>query len=120
MSHDEAVMDMHSFMERTGDDWDFAKELIGIFLYESPHLLQEIANAAAERDGPRLRHSAHALKGSISNFTSGDAFRAAAALEEIGRAEDFSHVDAARIQMEQEFARLSDLLTRLSSRDRTP
>jgi|WetSurMetagenome_2_1015567.scaffolds.fasta_scaffold699493_2 two-component system, sensor histidine kinase and response regulator len=87
-----SAIDLPALMDRLAGDRDLLKELIGLYLEDEQALLDEVAAAIASGDPARLARSAHTLKGSVGNFCSAAAHRAAAALEAAGRA---NQMDAA-------------------------
>jgi HPt (histidine-containing phosphotransfer) domain-containing protein len=62
------------------DDDSFLRDLIRIFLKDSPERLAEIEEALAQGDATRMARAAHSLKGSSSNF---GAIRLQAASEKV-------------------------------------
>ena len=66
--------------------------------------------------------AAHTLKGSVGNFAAKSAFEAAQRLEIMGRDRDLDNVAEARMTLELELARLTEVLRKLtkdSSRQKT-
>jgi CheY-like chemotaxis protein len=90
-----AVFDRAAALRRVGGDAGLLKELAGVCVEESPGLMGQIRAAIAERDGPRLRLAAHALKGSIGIFSAAAAHEAAWRMELVGRDENWADADAA-------------------------
>jgi HPt (histidine-containing phosphotransfer) domain-containing protein len=91
-----------SLTDRLGGDEHLVRELIDIFLAEYPALLRAVHASAARGDGADLRRTAHALRGSITNFIDDGPTATALALE---RAGEYSRLeDAARLlgQLERE------------------
>lgn len=54
--------------DRLGGDEALALELVSIFLAEYPNLLNAIHAGVARGDAQAIRRSAHALRGSVTNF----------------------------------------------------
>jgi HPt (histidine-containing phosphotransfer) domain-containing protein len=74
-------------------DEEFIEELAHSFLNSSVNIMAELREAVRVSDAHRLRHAAHAIKGSsraIGANTAGDAFER---LEDRGRDADFSDID---------------------------
>ena len=65
-------------------------DILRLFLDDSDRLLRNIRSAIAHPDSVDLERSAHALKGSIANLTTGPAVSYAAELEKMGRSGDCS------------------------------
>jgi histidine phosphotransfer protein HptB len=71
-------------LERLGGDEDLLRELCGIFLEESPKLVQKLRHALAESNANALMRAAHSLKGELGYLGAAAASRASRALEEMG------------------------------------
>jgi CheY-like chemotaxis protein len=99
-----------AFLSGLGDDIELARRLVSIFLQQSPRLMNEIRAAVAAGDAPALRKSAHALKGTISNFPPGPARAVAAKMESYGYDGDLDAARASLSALEQEVERLQSLL----------
>lgn len=78
-------IDESGVLERCGGDRVLLAEIIELFETGSEALLQEMEAAAARGDAEALARTAHTLKGSIGNFTSGPAYSAVQALEACAR-----------------------------------
>ncbi|MCS6850064.1 MAG: response regulator, partial [Gemmataceae bacterium] len=72
-------------LARVAGDPALLRELVSIFLSDSPRLVQEIAQALTDRDAGRLQIAAHTLKGSLTAFGAEAAVAAAEQLEIMGR-----------------------------------
>jgi hypothetical protein len=77
-------------------------------------MLQDVYEAVAEADAPKLRRSAHCLKGAVSIFAEGDAYQAALALETLGRSANLAHAAKTLAILEKELQRLYPALVRLA------
>ncbi|HEX5043163.1 MAG TPA: response regulator [Candidatus Polarisedimenticolaceae bacterium] len=69
---------------RLGGDRRLLREMLALFLSESPAMFQEVERAVTAGDAPALRRAAHALKGSVANFAAPRPVEAARALEKMG------------------------------------
>jgi HPt (histidine-containing phosphotransfer) domain-containing protein len=72
-------------LERTGQDHAFAAELIGLFLPQSPQLLDQIRKAACGNDSAALASAAHALRGCLATLSATRALKTAIVLEMMGK-----------------------------------
>jgi CheY-like chemotaxis protein len=108
------VLDTAALRELNGDA-ELLKELAGICLGEIPRLMGEIRGAVAQKDGPKLRLSAHALKGSVATFAATEAAAAAWALEQAGRDQTWAGIDATLAALEAAIERLQPALAELGS-----
>lgn len=105
------IMNEEEVLDLCGGDRALLSELARIFLAESPKMLAAIRLGVAESDASAVHFAAHALKGSVGNFSATTVFEAARVLEEMGRQEDLSEAVAAVATLEQELARLQPVLT---------
>jgi signal transduction histidine kinase/DNA-binding response OmpR family regulator len=101
------------FLAGLGDDLTLARKLVEIFLDESPRILDRVRVSVANADAESLTRAAHALKGTLSNFPTGEARTAAARMEEHGAAGDFAAAQALLPVLESELRNLSVVLPAL-------
>jgi HPt (histidine-containing phosphotransfer) domain-containing protein len=85
---------------RLGDDPRLLRELLDLFWADSPRMLDEIEKAIAAGDAAALRRAAHALKGSVANFSASHAVDAARRLERMGIEGDLSDAKSALRDLE--------------------
>jgi HPt (histidine-containing phosphotransfer) domain-containing protein len=81
----ELLVDKRALLENLGNDPDFLKEVIGIFLTDCPAQLAAIRTAVAANNPSEVMKAAHSLKGSVSVFGAKSAVAAAQKLESMGR-----------------------------------
>ncbi len=105
--------DKESLLSAFDNDWDFLKETVEMFINDYPPLLEDIQSAIFSNNASQLGQTAHALKGMVGNFQAGRAASAAAALEELGRQEDFENVDKFYEILKDEMQRLEKSLLAL-------
>jgi two-component system, sensor histidine kinase and response regulator len=72
-----------STIQHFGGDEKLVRELIALFLKSCPRLLDNLRARLRENDLTALGRAAHALKGSISNFTAGGPAATALELERL-------------------------------------
>jgi len=108
------TFDITALLDRLGGDWEFLKEIAGVFLDDCPKLLADIHEAVLNRDSERLAHAAHTLKGAVSNFGAESARRAALQLEQLGRAKNLVPATEAYAALERELGRFTEELAKLS------
>jgi CheY-like chemotaxis protein len=109
----EGLLDREAALERAGGDAELLGELADLFLAECPKLMAEVHQAVRAGDASRLRRSAHALKGSVSNFGAAEATAAAQHLEQMGRRQDLSGAEEAWAALQQAMRRLEPALAGL-------
>jgi PAS domain S-box-containing protein len=110
----EEVLDKKEALAEVGGNVHLLRELAGLFLDDCPRQMQEIREAIACRDAPRLRLAAHTLKGSVGNFSAPRAFAAAWQLERMGRELDLARAEEAQTTLEREIQRLEEALIELA------
>lgn len=80
------VYDHQGTLARMGQDIDLFRVMVGYLASDGPRWMKDLKTALPAGDIPRVQQRAHSLKGLISNFGSGRAWRAASNLEDLARA----------------------------------
>ncbi|MBL9210388.1 MAG: Hpt domain-containing protein [Opitutaceae bacterium] len=97
-----------------GDNDEFLREIIGIFLEDTPQRLDELEQSRAAGDVTRFARAAHSIKGSSSNLGAIALRAAAEKLEHQARSEGLDgitpHATAVRAEYERAAAALQALL----------
>ena len=91
----DSAIDWGAALKHTAGDVELMQTVVGVFLKDFPRLLEEARQAIATSDSARLRRAGHTLKGSCGIFNAQAAFRAAAKLEQLGHAGNFSAAEPA-------------------------
>jgi len=94
--------DKAQILDRVGGDTDLLKEVVQIFVDEFPKTVDRIRDAVRNSDFDDLERAAHALKGSVSNFSAASAVDAASNLEAMGRGRDITAAPEALNALELE------------------
>jgi two-component system, sensor histidine kinase and response regulator len=110
-------VDREVALSRVGGDTELLSEIAGLFLDDYPNLLNELKAGAARGDAKTIERAAHGLKGSVSNFGARAAVEAAFALENMGRQDQLSGVEAGIRSLEQALGALRPELEALQPRD---
>jgi HPt (histidine-containing phosphotransfer) domain-containing protein len=76
--------------------------------------MAQVRQAIQQRDTKALYRAAHALKGTIANFTTGRAFEAIAALETLAQNHDMEHIEVATTDLNQALNDLEKALVQFS------
>ncbi len=97
----------------TDGDNSFLREIIGIFLQDTPLRIADLHSSLAEGDVTKFSRTAHSLKGSASNLGAARLSGAAAKLEQQSRHEGLGGVAQQIPVIEAEFAAARAELERL-------
>jgi PAS domain S-box-containing protein len=101
-----AVIDGTTLLEGVGGDKQLLAEMVGVFETDAPDLLDRIQKAIAAHDVKELREAAHALKGSVANFTQGPPFDLVRKLERLGHENQLAGAAQLFQQLKKEIGRL--------------
>ena len=97
----EAIENLRA-LDTEGDN-TFLREIVGIFLQDTPLRLAELHTSLAAGDVTRFARAAHSLKGSASNLGAIRVSAAAAKLEQVARHEGLAQVAGLIPPLEAEF-----------------
>ena len=95
------------------DDPSFLRELIQIYLDDSPKQIAEVEAALAAGDAPKLTRAAHSLKGSSANFGASPLRAIAEQVEHLGRASNLAAVPERLPELKAEYDRVKAALEAL-------
>jgi len=95
-------IDRKDLSDRLDGDMDLLKELITLFIEDSPKLLSDIDKALEDQDFEKLRKVAHTIKGSVSNFSADNAFNVALDLENIAKENNFEKAKSTNQKLKEE------------------
>jgi signal transduction histidine kinase/DNA-binding response OmpR family regulator len=107
------VLDTAELLQSVEGDVELMREIVGVFLEESPRMLSRIRKALEDGDPEALTAGAHALKGAVGNLGASAAMNAAARLEELGRRRDLLSSSEAYTTLQIELDRLQPALVAL-------
>lgn len=105
-AHDEDLS-RATLLELFGEDEDLMRELIGLFLEDTPALLNALRAGVAGQDAAKVERAAHTLKGTVGNFGAEGTAELARRLEVMGRARDLGSAAAALSALEHALERVS-------------
>ncbi|MBL9199202.1 MAG: Hpt domain-containing protein [Opitutaceae bacterium] len=88
-----------------GDNDEFLRDVIGIFLADTPIRLAELDDSLAAGDTPKFTRAAHSIKGSSANVGAAALRTAAGNLEHRARTDGLGDVRALVGEVKAEFAR---------------
>jgi HPt (histidine-containing phosphotransfer) domain-containing protein len=92
------------------DDVSFLRELIQIYLDDSPKQIADIEQSLAQGDVPRLTRAAHSLKGSSANFGAGPLRALCEKIEQLGRSAALAEIPACLPELKAEYDRVKTAL----------
>src|SRR5260221_25394 len=94
-------------------DSEFLRELIAIYLADTPKQLVQLEEALAKKDASLVIRVAHTIKGSSGNFGAQEFARMAHDMEAQAKANDLAGAAAALPQLKTGFAQVTEALQRL-------
>jgi HPt (histidine-containing phosphotransfer) domain-containing protein len=110
------TMTAETLLANFGGRADLLKQVIDVFLEDTPTLLSRVANALRAGNGAEVAAAAHAIKGSVGLFSQGPAYEDARRLEQLGRGGELGDGEAARAQLDASISALMSELRALVSR----
>lgn len=102
--------DLAAALHRVEGDQELFKELVGLFLENTPALLAELEEALRQGDAARALRAAHSLKGSAGNFAAQDVFELAREIEQAAKNDDLAYVHSKVTSLREQVERLMDAL----------
>jgi CheY-like chemotaxis protein/HPt (histidine-containing phosphotransfer) domain-containing protein len=106
-------VDRRILLRRVEGDRALLKELVFLFLEDTPKLVRDLRDAIAQGDSQRMVRGAHTLKGAIANFAAARASELARSLETAIRQGNLISVNELFLQLEAEVAALSPELSEM-------
>ena len=85
MRENKEIFDKDKALKMFEDDVEFLKELVEIFINDTPEQMSEIKEAVNSRNNEALEKSAHKLKGAVANFGKNTTTDTALKLEIMGK-----------------------------------
>jgi PAS domain S-box-containing protein len=112
--HAAPPLDADALLEGVGGNRKLLRELVDVFVTDTPKLLSRIDRAIARGDAAALQQAAHALKGAVGNFESGAAFESVRRLESLARENKIPEARQAVAVVKAEITRLKQALKSVS------
>lgn len=94
---------------------EFLRELITIYLEDTPRQMTELEEALARQDAPKVTRAAHTIKGSSGNFGATALAELAVGIESHGKTGNLAAAAAALPGFKAEFARVREALHKLAT-----
>jgi len=95
-------------------DSEFLRELIAIYLADTPKHLAQLQEALARQDAALVLHAAHSIKGSSGNFGAQELARLAQEMENHAKANDLVAASAALPEFKIRFTQVAEALKQLA------
>ena len=108
----EAIENLRSL--NPGDNDGFLREIVGIFLEDTPKRLSELEECLARQDVRSFTRAAHSIKGSSANVGATRLRSAAERLEHKSNAAGLTDVAAQITEVRERFAEAKDELKRIA------
>ena len=108
-----SVFDLSEALDRVDGDKVLLSEMAELFLESYPGYLSRIKEAVIQADLTALTQAAHALKGSVGNFTTREPFEVARTLEQLGRQGNIDMASQVVVELEHVLAQLTPALENL-------
>jgi HPt (histidine-containing phosphotransfer) domain-containing protein len=95
-------------------DSEFLRELISIYLEDTPKQLIKLEQAIANQDAGQVVHAAHTIKGSSGNFGAAAFAHLAQEIEAHGKSQNLAAAAAALPELKNGFAQVTAALKQLA------
>jgi CheY-like chemotaxis protein/HPt (histidine-containing phosphotransfer) domain-containing protein len=105
------IFDQAALLARLEGDETLLRELVGLFLEDTPQRLDRIHDAFVNNDLKMLERATHTLKGSVGNLCAYRAYETAKRLERLAQIGDGLRITDALTDLEMEMARLQPVLS---------
>lgn len=96
------------------DGGEFLRELIDVFLKDTPQRLAELDQALASQDAAIFTRAAHTIKGSSSNFGATRLSKLAQEIELLGKAGSLAGSAESCARLKSEFALVAEALGKIA------
>lgn len=109
------MLNKTQLLEKVFGDEALLSQIIDMFLEMCPDMVASIENCILNGDSEVLVRTAHALKGSIGNFSTEGAFAQAAELERLGKSGNLGQAEHVLDILKDDIQTLVDALEKLRS-----
>jgi HPt (histidine-containing phosphotransfer) domain-containing protein len=104
------LFDKSDLLDRLGDDEDFCKEIIELFIEDTPHQISELKKAIENNDASMVHQKAHSLKGSSAQVSALSMQEIAFQMEQAGEAGNVDRAATLMSEFEEEFEKFTRLI----------
>jgi len=110
----DGILDFEAFLARVGGDRELLREVVELFLHHAPEQVTAVRDAIRRQDAAALEFSAHALKGSVGNFSARTSWELADRLETMAREDHLTQATECFESLLRALDRLMDALKKLT------
>jgi HPt (histidine-containing phosphotransfer) domain-containing protein len=108
-----ACINWDDLKSNCGEDEELMRELIQLFLSESPQMLEDIRKSWMAGDATALKQTAHRLKGSLVSLAATPAAQCVNVLEQMGYEAKLEGADKAMAELDSKMSELHAELIRM-------
>jgi CheY-like chemotaxis protein len=112
-NHSGSRVDAAKLLDRVEGDRALLKEIVNLFLEDTPKLLNELRSAIDESDTRKIERAAHTLKGALGNFGVARAVELARDMEKAGRSGELGDLKGPFAELEREITQIIPELSHL-------
>lgn len=105
------VFDKSDLLDRLGDDEDLCKEIIELFIEDTPHQINKLKKALEKKDASIVQRQAHLLKGSSANTSVLGMQEIAFQIEKAGETGDLEIATSLLLKLEEEFEKFKRIIS---------
>jgi PAS domain S-box-containing protein len=109
---DGSPIDWSEALANAGDDDDLLRELVEVFLQETPNLMKRAAKALVDADSRSLSTASHSLKGSMLFLNPRTAVKSANQLEQLADALNFDEAGRLYQTLQSQYAEICECLVK--------
>lgn len=113
VSADSCPVDLADGLSRVGDDREFYRELLELFLDDARGRMSVLEHALGGHDLAEVTMAAHSIKGAAANLSAGRARELAFAIERRGRSGDEAGLDELLGELAAEIERIARFMRSL-------
>lgn len=105
-----ATLDVKDALQRLGNDEDLLRDIVQIYLEDSPAMVEKIHAAVTGADANGLQRAAHSLKGLAATLSAAEVVGVASQLEHMAASRNLADAASAAAAVDQRIAELNEAL----------
>lgn len=105
-----ATLDVEDALQRLGNDQDLLRDIMQIYLEDSPAMIERIHAALSGADAKALQRAAHSLKGLAATLSAAEVVGVASQLEQMAASRNLTDAAKAAADVDQRVAELNEAL----------